>query len=245
MRKIWPASDLEMIENSILEYLDNEPFHAYYMTVSGHMQYTFDGNNMARKNQQMVDELPYSLEAKAYLATQVELDKALEYLLKKLEEAHLADKTLIAISSDHYPYGLEEKTIEELSGQVIENQFDLYKNDFIIYTKGMEATKIDKLGSSLDIIPTLSNLLGLEYDSRLLIGRDLFSNSEPIVPFLDRSFITNKGIYNGLTEEFVPSNGGQIDEEYINLMSSIINSKFYYSAKILDTDYYKIVFNKD
>lgn len=245
VQKLWPASDLEMIEISIPEYIDDEPFHTYYMTVSGHMQYSFDGNNMARKNKHVVDDLPYSLQAKAYLATQVELDKALGHLLNELEKANIADNTLIAMSSDHYPYALDEKTIEELSSHTTENQFELYKNEFIIYTKGMETAKIDKPGSSLDIIPTLSNLLGLEYDSRLLMGRDLFSEAKPIVPFLDRSFITDKGRYNAITEEFTPNEGAIIDEEYINQISSSVSSKFYYSAKILDTDYYRKVFKKE
>ncbi len=238
VRKIWPASDLEMMEVSLPEYIDDEPFHAYYMTVSGHMQYSFDGNNMARKNKQVVDDLPYSQQAKAYIATHVELDNALEHLLNELENAGILDNTLIAISSDHYPYGLDDITIEELSGQSVDNQFDLYKNDFIIYTPDMEATKIDTLGSSLDILPTLSNLLGLNYDSRLLVGRDIFSDAEPIVPFLDRSFITDKGRYDALTEEFTSNDQLEIDDEYIERISSIVNSKFYYSARILDTDYY-------
>ena len=37
----WPRSDLEMLEKTIPEYIDHEPFHTYYMTVSGHMQYNF------------------------------------------------------------------------------------------------------------------------------------------------------------------------------------------------------------
>lgn len=238
VQKIWPASDLEMIQQTVPEYIDKEPFHTYYMTVSGHMQYNFDGNNMARKNKPFVDSLPYSQQARAYLATQIELDRALEYLLFELDKAGIAEQTLIAISADHYPYGLDEKTIEELSGQAINNQFDLFKNNFIIYTKGIDPVVIDKPSSSLDIIPTLSNLLGLKYDSRLLMGNDIFSNSEPIVPFLDRSFITDKGCFNALTGEFSPNEGVEFDEEYVNRISLIVNSKFYYSTKILDHNYY-------
>lgn len=239
VKKTWPESDLEMMEKTVSEYINNQPFHAYYMTVSGHMQYSFTGNNMSSKNREYVENLPLSDQAKAYIACQIELDKALQYLLTELENAGIADKTLIALSADHYPYGLDKKTIDELAGHTVEKNFELYKSTFILYTKGMEPITIDKPCSSLDINPTISNLLGLEYDSRLLMGRDIFSNSEPLVLFQDKSFITDKGSYNSNTEKFTPTDDSKVDTDYINEISNIINSKFHYSAKILETDYYK------
>ena len=237
----WPRSDLEMMEKTIPEYIDEHPFHVYYMTVSGHMQYNFVGNHMAMKNKEYVKDLPYTEAGKAYIATQIELDRAMEHLLDQLEQAGIADKTLIAISADHYPYGLEDHEIDDLAGHVVERNFELYKSPFILYTKGMEPITIDKPCSSLDIIPTLSNLLGLEYDSRLLMGRDIFSDSEPLVIFNNKSFITDKGRYNAVTQEFIPEDGQQVDDQYINEILNIIENKFYYSAMILDTDYYKYV----
>ncbi|MDV2887763.1 hypothetical protein RYX45_21590, partial [Alkalihalophilus pseudofirmus] len=94
----------------------------------------FTGNYIAHKNKKFVQSLPYSEQAKAYMATQVELDRALHYLLTQLEEAGIADKTLIAISPDHYPYGLDLKTIDELAGHSVEKNFELYKSTFILYT---------------------------------------------------------------------------------------------------------------
>ena len=242
VKETWPESDLEMMEVTIPEYINEEPFHAYYMTVSGHLLYNFTGNYIAYKNRDLVQHLDYSDEAKAYLAAQIELDRALEYLLNELEKKGIADKTLIALSADHYPYGLDKKTIDELSGHKVEENFELYRNAFILYTKGMEPVTIDKPASSLDIIPTLSNLLGLEYDSRLLMGRDLFADDESLVIFQNRSFITEKGKYNSVTNKFTPNPGVEVDNEYIQRMSAIVNSKFYYSTMILDYDYYRKVF---
>lgn len=241
VKKTWPESDLEMMEKTVPVYINSQPFHAYYMTVSGHMRYTFYGNSMSSKNKKYVDDLPYSEPCKAYIACQIEFDKAMEYLLNQLEEAGIAENTLIAVSADHYPYGLEEKEIDELAGHQVEKNFELYKSTFILYSKGMEPVIIDKPSSSLDIIPTLSNLLGLEYDSRLLMGRDIFSDSEPLVIFSNRSFITDKGRYNSKTGEFVLNMGESVEEGYRKMISGIIKNKFYYSAKILETDYYKKV----
>ena len=243
MSKAWPRSDLEMMEKTIPEYLADEPFHTYYMTVSGHMQYNFIGNHMAIKNKELVKDLPYTDAGRAYMATQIEFDRAMEYLLNQLEEAGIAERTLIAISSDHYPYGLEKNELDDLAGHTLEENFELYKNTFILYTKGMEPVTIDKPSSSLDIIPTLSNLLGLEYDSRLLMGRDIFSDSEPLVIFLNRSFITDKGRYDAEKKIFYPSQGQEVSQGYIDNILDIVEKKFYYSAKVLDTDYYKYVLN--
>ena len=191
-----------------------------------------------------IRDSPYTDAGKAYIACQVEFDRAMEHLLEKLEERGIADKTLIAISSDHYPYGLEKEEIDDLAGHEVEENFELYKSTFILYTQNMDSERVDKPCSSLDIIPTLSNLLGLEYDSRLLMGRDIFSDSEPLVIFSNRSFITDKGKYNSQTGEFIPhDNVKQMDDSYIRKISNLINTKFYFSAKILDNDYYNIVFN--
>ena len=202
----------------------------------------FMGNHMA-KNKELVKDLPYTEAGRAYMATQIEFDRAMEYLLNQLEEAGIAERTLIAISSDHYPYGLEKNELDDLAGHTLEKNFEFYKNTFILYTKGMEPVTIDKPCSSLDIIPTLSNLLGLEYDSRLLMGRDIFSDSEPLVIFLNRSFITDKGRYDAEKKIFYPSQGQEVSQGYIDNILDIVEKKFYYSAKVLDTDYYKYVLN--
>jgi hypothetical protein len=243
----WPESDLEMMELTLPEYMDNEPFHTYYMTISGHMRYTFSGNFIADKNRDLVDDLQYPEGTKAYLATQIELDRALEYLLRELEKKGLADKTLFALSTDHYPYALDKSDLDALAGHEIDETFELYKNAFILYAEGMAPITIDKPGSSLDILPTLSNLLGLDYDSRLLMGRDLLSDFDPLVIFYDRSFITDKGRFNSRSGVFEPygdlaEEGSEVIEEYRKRISSIIDEKFYYSTKILELDYYRRLF---
>ncbi len=238
----WPESDLEMIEKTTGEFLNGEPFHVYYLTVSGHMNYTFIGNSMASKNKALVKDLPLSEECKAYLACNIELDRAMELLLQRLEEAGVADKTLIVLAPDHYPYGLTKEAIDTFAGHTVEENFELYKSQLIIYTKGMTPQVIDKPCSSLDILPTVSNLMGLEYDSRLLMGKDIFSNSDPLVIFANRSWITDKAMYNPETEELTLLTDEVVNEDYINGINHIVKLKFNYSAKILEEDYYSILF---
>ena len=119
MKIDWPSSDLEMMEASVDDYINSgEPFHAYYMTFSGHYQYNWD-NAMSAKNRNAVKDLPYSEPVKAYIACNLELEYALEYLMQRLEEAGVADKTCIVLTNDHYPYGLTEEEYNELAGQTL------------------------------------------------------------------------------------------------------------------------------
>ena len=246
VKKQWPESDLEMIDFTTPDYINQEPFHAYYMTVSGHKEYNFlGGNKMSSKNQDAVSDLPYSETVQAYLATQIELDKAMELLLQRLEEAGVAENTVIVISADHYPYGLTPEQIGELEGHEIDTTFEMYRNALIIYRPGMTPETIDEACCSMDILPTLSNLFGIEYDSRLYMGHDIFSDAEPLVIFQERSWITDKAIYNAKTGEVESLTGEEIDDDYVSYIKSVVNNKFSASANILDMDYWRILFGKD
>ena len=242
VKKSWPESDLEMMEKTLPDFIHEEKFHAYYMTVSGHMLYTFEGNAMASKNRDAVADSGLSSQAQAYIAANIELDKAMEYLLNQLEAAGKLDNTVIVFSGDHYPYGLDKITIDELSGHVVEPDFELYKSDLVIWKKGLPSVSIDKPISSLDIMPTISNLFGLEYDSRLLAGRDIFSTTPGLVIFKDRSWLTDKATYNAKTKEAKSLTGEELSENYIKSINREVSNRFKYSTLILDNDYYKKIF---
>ena len=242
--KIWPQSDLEMINATYDYYKDSEHFMTYYMTISGHLQYNFYGNNMSYRNRELVKDLDKSTAIKAYIAAQKELDKALEELLNKLETDGKLDDTVIVLSADHYPYGLTTDQISEVMN-IEDSKFDVHKNNLVIWSSTMkEPIEINKYGESLDILPTVLNLFGIDFDSRLLMGRDLLSNSDGLVIFNDRSWITDKGKYNASTKVFTPFNNEQVDEDYIESINTKVYNKFVISKNILETNYYKYVFNK-
>ena len=242
--KIWPQSDLEMINATYDYYKDSEHFMTYYMTISGHLQYNFYGNNMSYRNRDLVKDLDKSTAIKAYIAAQKELDKALEELLNKLEADGKLDDTVIVLSADHYPYGLTTDQISEVMN-IEDSKFDVHKNNLVIWSSTMkEPIEINKYGESLDILPTVLNLFGIDFDSRLLMGRDLLSNSDGLVIFNDRSWITDKGKYNASTKVFTPFNNEQVDEDYIESINTKVYNKFVISKNILETNYYKYVFNK-
>ncbi len=258
---IWPQSDKEMIEKSLGDYVNEDHFMTYYLTVSGHLRYTFMGNSMATKNKKYVIDMPYGEPIQAYLATQIELDRAIETLINMLEEAGKLDDTVIAISADHYPYGLKDEDIISYADYVEDPKYDIHKNMFLLWNSKMEhSIKVTKYASSLDILPTVLNLFDLRYDSRLLMGSDIMSDKEGIIIFNDRSWISSYGKFNmevynktsKTTDEdylkaFTPFNEDMDEEETVKYIKKTVNSvynKFIMSTRILDKDYYRKILDK-
>ena len=72
--------------------------------------------------------------------------------------------------------------------------FEIYENSLILWSADLEEpVHVDKYCSSLDVMPTLANLFGLEYDSRLMAGRDILSDEPGLVIFSNYSFLTDQG----------------------------------------------------
>lgn len=246
MKIDWPSSDLEMMEASVDDYINSgEPFHAYYMTFSGHYQYNWD-NAMSAKNRDAVKDLPYSEPVKAYIACNLELEYALEYLTRRLEQAGVADKTCIVLTNDHYPYGLTEAEYNELAGQTLDTTFEKYRNSFICYVPGLSENIVaDEYCSTADILPTLLNLFGADYDSRLLAGTDALSSGIHVAVLSDKSFLTKTFRYDAGTETVIPADeNNTISDELAEAYRLYVDSRFQLSSNILNSDYYAHAFAK-
>lgn len=240
----WPASDLEMFQSTIPEYIRADRFHVYYMTVSGHMNYSFTGNSMSKKNKDAVSHLPMSENGQAYIACHIELDKALEHLLAELEKEGKLENTVIALSADHYPYGMTEEQYEELAGRDLSSDREIFRNTLILWNGGMEESVIvTKPCCSVDVLPTLLNLFGCEYDSRMYAGRDILSDAEGLVIFNDRSFVTDTVVYDrkAKTTTWCKDLPEEEKERYMDAMKQEVKNRYNFSAYMLRQDYYDVL----
>lgn len=256
---LWPQRDKHMIEASVDNYINSDkPFHVYYLTISGHMPYS--NNRVPQQYRDILDPLPYSDTTKNYLGTCIEVDRALAALIDKLEAAGKLDKTLIVAAPDHIPY-FDVATLEELAGEKFGSSddleylregsinFDVYKSSLILWTSSMEEpVEVDKVVGQVDILPTLSNLLGLEYDSRMLAGADALSDSEGLVIFSSRCWKSDRGFYNRYTREFTPGSGvtmtAEEQESYVSAMKKLVDYKLDSTAMIVENDFYDVVFGQ-
>ena len=79
----------------------------------------------------------------------------------------------------------------------------------------------------------------IDYDSRLIIGTDIMSNSEGIVMFNDRSFLTEYGFYNEKNNKFTKFK--DVDDNYIERKRIEVFNKYNASSEILKKNYYKYI----
>jgi phosphoglycerol transferase MdoB-like AlkP superfamily enzyme len=260
----WPYSDLDMMEQTAPAYIEDyvntgKPFHAYYMSVSGHANWGW-GNAMSAKNREAaVAAYPNASQpVQGYIAANLELEYALTYLLEQLEAAGIADDTVICMTADHYPYALVTDYgdyYQELSG-IQDSELDIsrYKNTWLLWSGSMEeSVTVDTPCSAIDILPTVSNLFGLEFDSRLMSGHDVFaqnystSQASTCMPLVilptnrGYSWITAAGTYDAKTRTFTPNPGVTVADDYVKTVSSLVDAKYSYARQLIQYDYAGIV----
>ena len=210
----WLPRDVDMINETTKFYTNEDKFVTYYITVSGHAPYNFGGgNSTATRYKNLVEDLPYDTSVKAYLASQIELDRALEALIEKLKEAGILEDTVIALVGDHYPYTLDINQINSISDYERDDIIEVNRSNFILWNSEIsKPIYIDKVGSQIDVLPTLLNLFGIEYDSRLIVGKDILSDNEGLAIFSNRSWVSDYGTYFSKENEFVVKEGKIIPE---------------------------------
>ena len=96
---------------------------------------------------------------------------------------------------------------------------------------------------SIDLLPTLSNLFGVKWDSRLLPGRDVLDpGTEGIAFNLNYDWRTELGTYWAGTGEFVPVEGAEVPDGYVEAHNALVSNKISYCHGVLTSDYYRHIF---
>ena len=241
MDRKWIPRDVDMMNVTTDFYTSEDKFVTYYVTVSGHAPYNYgSGNSTATRYKAETENLPYSTPVKAYLATQMELDRALETLINKLNEKGILDDTVIALVGDHYPYTLTIDQVNEVSDYTRDEVVEVNRSNFILWNSEMdEPVQVDKVGSQIDVLPTLLNLFGIEYDSRLMMGQDILSDNPGVAIFSNRSWVSDYGTYYSSRKEFVPKENVEIPEDYVGEMNREVANKFTMSQSFLKYNIYE------
>lgn len=149
-----------------------------------------------------------------------ESDYMMELLLQKLKENKILDDTIIVVFTDHYLYTLEDQTIldkyKTTSNNLINN------TPWFIWSSSIKKNKVSKVTSQLNILPTLLNLFGIEYDTNNYIAEDsLDPTYQGLVFFSDYSWYDgNVYVENGEITNGKKMKAEKLEEknEYVNYL---------------------------
>ena len=245
----WLEFDSDMARVTTPLYLGQEGnFVTYYVTVSGHAPYTL-GSNVSRHYWSSFANTNYDIEIKNYLASQMELDAFVAKLIEDLTASGELDNTVIALVGDHNPYDIALDKINSVSSYQRDEIVERNHSNFILWNSTMtEPIKIDKVGSQIDVLPTLLNLFGIEYDSRIIVGKDILSDYEGIAIFSNYSWVTDYGTYFANQRKFVLKEGKTLpedQEQYITRIKNRVSNAYTMSNLIISTDYYNYLFKEE
>ena len=187
--------DRELILNEeymSLMFPEDTKFVDYIITYSAHLPFTntkgvckmlYDLDNEGMEEtefKEMTEEECARRQAK-------ETDYMVELLTLKLKEKELLDDTVFVVFSDHYLYTLEDQSILDKYKTTKNNLIN--NTPFFIYDGGNTKKEIKKVTSQLNILPTVLNLYGFNYNTNHYIGTDALNNGySGIVFFSDYSW---------------------------------------------------------
>ena len=239
------SSDVDFIKASTPNFINEDKFMAYLTTVTTHQTYNIN----SEYGDMYVDlwkNTDYSMMVKRYLSKMKYLDMAMEELLKELEEAGKLDDTVIALFADHYPYGLTNKQINSVADFNVNVNKEVDRTPMMIYNAGTEPIKLTKYTTMIDLLPTLLNLFNIEYDPRLYLGHDVFSDYDDMAIFADGSWQDEIGYYNAVSGKFIDNNKDDdlthSNEEIVAINNSI-QTKQKMSASAIKNNYFKYLNN--
>ncbi len=134
----------------------------------------------------------------------METDLFIGELVDRLTQEGLLEDTVLIFYADHYDYYMMD---DQLNMQIkgVDNGNLLQHTDFFIWSADLAPTQIDKVTSSLDVLPTVANLFGLDTSGAFLAGHDGLGDQGGYVFFSDGSW------YDGTTY-WSSKNGGAGDE---------------------------------
>lgn len=233
--------DINLMRNMLNVSSQKESFFSFIITVSGHIPYNAGRRGLMEYFNQL-KEYDYLEPFTFYLAAQKKLDDSIGLLFEELESKGILDNTVIVVASDHYPYGMDTESLK-IYGFESGYLFEKYRVPLMIWSNDIEAQEIDTMVSSMDVVPTLINLFGLE-QNKVYFGTDVFDeNHKEIIVLKDRSWATPSIYYDSKSNEVIKmdeSLSQEIVDEQVKLNNAYVYDLFNVGQKILTTDYFRV-----
>lgn len=171
-----------------------------------------------------------------YMEKLIEFDNLIGLIMDELEEQGVLDNTLFAVFPDHYPYMMDD----EIYNPYIEmDKYDheVMRQELLIYATGMTKVRIETPGSTMDITPTLLNLINSDSNFDYFMGDDLLGTDENYIMFSDLT-VTDGVNYLYISEEMMGN------AEHFNILDSALEDEitsFELLKQLLQIDYFQLL----
>lgn len=233
------ASDEDFMKVAMDITLDGstQPFMLWLTTVSSHQPYGFSSVE-GDKYLDITKGKNYPMMIKRYMSKLKTLDNALGILLKRLEEAGELDNTVIALYGDHYPYAIKNSYLNYVLDYDLDD-YEVERTPMTIYNSATTPEVIEKYSSFMILTPTLANLFNLNYDPRLYMVNDIFSDDYiDAVVFDDGSWKNNVAYYDASKGNITYYTDKVMATEEIKNINNTITAKRQMSVAIIKNNYF-------
>lgn len=239
--------DTELILNESFYdkmFRQDGPFMNYVITYTPHTPFTLDspmGKLLAKKLYEEGQEIPELTEEDVAKIFAAETDDMVGLMMQALKDNNLYENTVIVAFADHYLYTLNDKTI--LDQYKVTSNNIINHTPFFIWSHDMYDVDVSKVTSQLDILPTVLNLLGIEYTNEYYIGHDAlaYDRRQGYVFFSDHSWYDGE-VYVEYGEVTL---GDKYDQEYVDKTNDEINRKIRQNDLTLKYDYFRRMEKKE
>lgn len=230
------AAYLKILDKKIA---NGENFMSWLTTVSGHQPYSYS-SIQGDKYYSMTKNTKYPTDVRRYMSKLKILDNGLGILLDGLEKRGILENTVIVLYGDHYPYGISTSNLNKALDYNTAKDMNAERVPLVMYNPTMEAESFTQYTSYMDILPTIANLFNLDYDPRLYLGTDLFSNDhKSLTVFADGSWKNEFGYYNATKSKMTYYSSFEYTPDEIKAINDEIDEKIKVSNKIIKNNYFK------
>lgn len=223
--------DTTVVKNNLDKFIYEDKFMTFFITYSAHLPYEYKKEE-AQKNIEYIKE-QFDSEDEAYLCalSQAKVtDDAIKILVEELEKQGKMEDTVLIFFTDHYSYSMDQEMISKLKNETDKNL--LTKTPFFIYNNGNYIETVEKVNSTVDILPTIADLFGLKYNPNIYSGFSIFDdNYKGVVVFHDRTW------YDG--EIYYKYDQTYQDNDYITKMNEYVEEVLTVGGKIVESDYFR------
>lgn len=193
-------SDRVLFEKSIpeLKQLDeaNKPFYAQLITLTSHHPFVLPE---VLNDFKLPNEIDNHIIGD-YIQVAHFVDKQLQYFFEQLEENGLLENSVVVLYGDHQ--GLQQKNFSDedlaLMKSVLGHDYTIMNQlniPLIIHASGSSLKgQVDVVGGQIDILPTVSNLIGLSLDNYIHFGQDLLNDQDNL--FAIRYYLPHGSFFN-------------------------------------------------